>query len=131
MSEVRKLGVPIPVRFADIDALGHVNNAVFLSYMEIARIAFWTERMGPVRVDEIEFLLARVEIDYRRPVLLGDDLRCDVFVETLGRTSFTVGYTFRVGETVVAESRSVQVFIDRATGASKPVPDAVRESLGE
>lgn len=129
MTDLRKLRVPIPIRFADIDALGHVNNAVFLSYIEVARIAFRAERIGPVRVDQIDFVLARVEIDFRRPVVLTDTLHCDVWVETFGRTSFTFAYTLAVGETVVAEARSVQVFVDLATGRPKPVPEEFRRAM--
>jgi acyl-CoA thioester hydrolase len=123
--------VPIPIRFADIDALGHVNNAVFLSYMEVVRTAFWAEFVGEVRVQEIDFVVARIEIDYRRPVLFNDSLACDLWLERLGRTSFTVGYRFLVAETPVAEARSVQVFVDLSTGAPKPVPDAFRERARE
>jgi acyl-CoA thioester hydrolase len=121
--------VPIPIRFADVDALGHVNNAVFLTYMEVARTTFWAERIGEVRVQEIDFVLARVEIDYRRPVLFGDSLSCDLWLEKIGRSSFTVGYTFLVDAGIVAEARSVQVFVDLATGAPKPVPDSFRERV--
>jgi acyl-CoA thioester hydrolase len=127
----RAYRVSIPIRFADIDALGHVNNAVFLTYMEVARTAFWTERIGEVRVQEIDFVLARVEIDYRRPVLFNDALACDLWIEKIGRSSFTVGYRFLVDDTPVAEARSVQVFVDLPTGASKPVPDAFRERVRE
>lgn len=119
----------LPIRFADIDALGHVNNAVFLSYMEIARTTFWADCVGPVRVQEIDFLVARVEIDYRRPVLFGDALSCDLWLVKIGRTSFTVGYTFTVDGEAVAEARTVLVFIDLATGAPKPVPDSFRERV--
>ncbi len=131
MSGPRTYRVSIPIRFADIDALGHVNNAVFLSYMEVVRTAFWSDRIGEVRVQEIDFVLARVEIDYRRPVLFGDALSCDLRFEKIGRSSFTVGYTFLVDAEAVAEARSVQVFVDLATGAPKPVPDSFRERVRE
>ena len=123
--------VPIPIRFADIDALGHVNNAVFLTYMEVARTAFWAERIGDVRVQEIDFVVARVEIDYRRPVVFDDSLACELWLEKIGRSSFTVGYRFVVDGDAVALARSVQVFVDLATGAAKPVPDSFRERVRE
>jgi acyl-CoA thioester hydrolase len=131
VSSPRTYRVPIPIRFADIDALGHVNNAVFQSYMEVARTAFWAERIGEVRVHEIDFVLARVEIDYRRPVRFNDALSCDLWLERIGRSSFTVGYRFAVDGKAVAEGRSVQVFIDLATGEPKPVPDSFREKVRE
>jgi acyl-CoA thioester hydrolase len=131
VSAPRTHRVGIPIRFADIDALGHVNNAVFLTYMEVARTSFWAERIGTVRVLEIDFVVARVEIDYRRPVLFNDALVCELWLEKVGRSSFTVGYRFLVGDTLVAEARSVQVFVDLATGASKPVPDSFRARVRE
>jgi acyl-CoA thioester hydrolase len=129
VSAPRTYRVPLPIRFADIDALGHVNNAVFLTYMEVARTAFWVERVGEVRVQEIDFVLARVEIDYRRPVVFNDALSCELWLEKIGRSSFTVGYRFAVAGEVVGEARSVQVFVDLATGSPKPVPDSFRERV--
>jgi acyl-CoA thioester hydrolase len=131
VSAHRTYHVPISIRFADIDALGHVNNAVFLSYLEVARTAFWAEHVGKVEVRQIDFVLARVEIDYRRPVLFDDPLSCELWFERIGRSSFTVGYRFEVGGNAVAEARSVQVFVDLATGAPKPVPDSFREQIRE
>jgi acyl-CoA thioester hydrolase len=123
--------VAIPIRFADIDALGHVNNAVVLTYMEVARTAFWADRVGQVKLREIDFVLARVEVDYRRPILFEDRLSCELWFEKIGRSSFTVAYRFEVGGQAVAEARSVQVFVDLATGAKKPVPDSFRERVRE
>jgi acyl-CoA thioester hydrolase len=131
MSARRRFRVAIPIRFADIDALGHVNNAVFLSYLEVARTSFWSEHVGPVRVREIDFVVARVEIDYRRPVVFGDALTCDMWFARFGRSSFTVAYAFEVGGKPVAEARSVLVFIDPTSGSPKPMPDGFRERVGE
>lgn len=131
MGDPRTYRVSIPIRFADIDALGHVNNAVFLTYMEVARTTFWAERIGVSRAEEFDFVLARVEIDYRRPVHFGDSLACDLWLEKIGRSSFTLGYRFVIDEDPVAVARSVQVFVDLATGAPKPVPDSFRERARE
>ena len=121
--------LPVQVRFRDIDALGHVNNAVFLTYMEVARVAFARDVLHTARIEDIDFLVARIEIDYRRPVLLDDDLSCAMHVERLGRTSFVIAYVFTVRGEVVAEGRSVQVFIDRASGRTKPVPPAFVDAV--
>jgi acyl-CoA thioester hydrolase len=121
--------VAIPIRFADIDALGHVNNAVFLTYMEVARTAFWAAQVGPIDVRQIDFVLVRVEIDYRQPVLFDDALSCELWLEKIGRSSFTVGYRFEVEGALRAEARSVQVFVDLGNGAPKPVPESFREQV--
>lgn len=117
------------VRFRDLDTLGHVNNAVFVSYVEVARVDFWAHVFGPVDVGSIDFFVARIEIDYRRPVRLGDTVRAGLGIEKLGNTSFTVRYVLSVGDDVVAEARTVQVFVDTATGTPKPVPAAFRERV--
>ena len=61
------------VRFRDLDPLGHVNNAVFLSYMELARIRYF-QRISPDWLEEGHFVVARMEVDYLRPILLGDEV---------------------------------------------------------
>ena len=66
--------VRVDVRFRDLDPLGHVNNAVFLSYMELARIRYF-QRISPDWLEEGHFVVARMEVDYLRPILLGDEVQ--------------------------------------------------------
>ena len=122
MSEDGAFRVPVPVRFSDIDALGHVNNAVYLTYMEIARVAFCRDVLGAASVADLDFVVARIEIDYRKPVRLGDDLTCAISVERIGDTAYTLRYTLAAGDAVAASARSVQVFFDPGTLRPKPVP---------
>lgn len=118
------------VRFRDLDAMGHVNHAVYLTYMEEARIAFLTAATGPIDPDDpFRFLVARVEIDYRRPARLGDVLTTRLSVARFGRTSFDFEYELRDAEgREVARSRTVQVFVDSA-GRPSPVPDGFRKAV--
>lgn len=120
---------PLETRFRDLDALGHVNNAVYVTYLEIARVAFARDVLGNAGLDDIDFLVARIEIDYRRPVHLNEPLRCALWIEALGRTSFTLRYELLRGDEAVAAARSVQVFVDRATGRPKPVPGSFAERV--
>lgn len=122
--------IPIPVQYRDIDTLGHVNNAVYLAYMEVVRVAFARQVLGITSVSQYDFVVARIEIDYRRPVRIEDELRCAMWTERVGRTSFTIGYRMTVGGETVVEAKSVQVFIDLATGRPKPVPEWFTEKLG-
>ncbi len=120
---------PVAVRFKDLDAMGHVNNAVYATYFEEARAAFAREAMGLTTVDDFDFVVARIEIDYRRPLLYGQALRAALRVAGLGASSFTFEYKLLADGDVIAEGKTVQVFYDYATGNKKPVPAAFREKV--
>ncbi len=113
---------PVAVRFKDLDAMGHVNNAVYPTYFEEARADFSREVFGLSRIEDFDFLVARIEINYRRPLRYGEPLTAGVRVSGVGATSFTLEYVLAAGGEVVAEGRSVQVFFDYAAGSKKPVP---------
>jgi acyl-CoA thioester hydrolase len=113
------------VRFRDVDALGHVNNAVFLTYLEEARIGF----LVPKGAEAAGMILARVEIDFRAPLRTGDELEIGVRPAGVGTKSFELEYQVRTGETVAAEAKTVLVSFDYETGRSVEVPQAWREAL--
>jgi len=112
---------PIDVRFADLDALGHVNHAVFVSYLEQARYRWWSEFLDGRPFDEEGFLIARVEIDYRKPILLGDGVRVDLRCSHVGHTSFSLAYKVvrTRDEVILAEGQTVQVMMDFSTQRPK------------
>ena len=118
----------IEVQFRDCDLLGHVNNAVYLSYLEQARFGHWQRLSGTT---SIPFILARVECDYRVPVTLGDRLIVRVAVQAVGRSSFTLEYEVLHARTrqIVATAKTVQVMYDYAAGKSMPIPDHIRVKL--
>ena len=113
------------VRFRDLDALGHVNNAVFATYLEQARIEF-LRRFGATQQDMI---LARLEIDFRAPVGFGEDVEIEVRPARVGRKSFALDYTMRVDERVVAEAKCVLVAYDYQREESVELPTRWREAL--
>ena len=117
------------VRFRDIDGLGHVNNAVFLTYIEQARAAFFLDHGGVTSLDALRMILARVEIDFRSPVGYGESVDVELRPGRLGTKSFDLEYTLRVGDRVVAEARSVQVAFDYEAGETIAVPDEWRKLL--
>jgi len=121
----------LEVRFRDCDAMGHVNNAVYLTYLEQARFAFWRDLGGARALEDHGFIVARVECDYRRAAKMGDRLVVRLRTLAVGRSSFTFGYevaNVRTRETV-AEARSVQVLYDYAKGVPVPIPDDLRSKL--
>jgi acyl-CoA thioester hydrolase len=109
------------VRFGDTDAMGHVNNAAFSSYLEDARVGFFRETSGTTLV-LAGMILARTEIDFVRPILFGTGpVRTTTWVEQVGTKSFRMGYTMEQDGAVVARAVSVQVAYDYAAGASRPL----------
>jgi len=121
----------VDVRFRDCDPMGHVNNAVFLTYLEMARFAWWRHTFGPDGLRDHGFIVARVEIDYRKPAYAGDRLIVRMRVDAIGRSSFTVAYEITHARTreLIAEARSVQVAYDYATAKSVPISATLRARL--
>ena len=117
------------VRFRDLDAKGHVNNAVYLTYMESARVAFLLHVGAIAGLDDLSFIVARVEIDFRAPVGLGETVEVGVRAGRFGTKSFDLEYELRAGGRVVAEAKSVCVGFDYGRGETVPIPEAWRERL--
>jgi acyl-CoA thioester hydrolase len=111
------------VRFRDLDGFGHVNNAVYLTYLEEARNALLAHLGLARRVAEITMILARAEIDFRAQAGIGDELEIGVRPARLGTKSFDLEYVVRAGERVVAEERSVLVGYDYGAGTTIEFPD--------
>ena len=108
------ISLPIDVRFSDLDAMGHVNHAVFVSYLEHARTKWWSGFLAGRPFHEEGFLIARVEMDYRKPILLRDPIRVDLRCTQVGHTSFALGYIVvrESDQVVLAEAQTVQVMMD-------------------
>lgn len=120
----------IEVRFRDCDPMGHVNNAVYLTYLEQARLALWRSPGGFGESgggDVPGVILARAEVDYRLPARYGDVLEVRIGLNAVGRTSFTYEYEIvDAQERLVASARSVLVMFDYAAGRPIPIPDDIR-----
>ena len=124
---------PIMIRFNDFDLLGHVNNAVYLTYCESGRLHYWGAATASTQITETTQIVAHASLDYRRPVRWGDTVRVVVRTSAIGRTSYTSEYLVlgsnAEGEYLAAEGRSVQVMYDYANGRSVPMPDDARAAL--
>jgi acyl-CoA thioester hydrolase len=113
------------VRFRDLDSLAHMNNAVYATFLEQARIAFLSQRDAHVE----NMILARLEIDFRSPAELGETIEIDVTPTRIGTKSFDLEYVMRAGERVVAEAKTVLVAYDYATARSVEIPESWKERL--
>lgn len=134
MTDAFRHRTTLQVRFADTDAFGHVNNAVFATYAELARIRYLLDvlRAGAT-FDELPLILARLAIDFRSPILFDQEVIVASRVERIGRSSFTMRHEMTAGPDgrVVAEVDSVLVTYDYALARPMPVPDAWRTRFGE
>ena len=117
------------VRFRDLDAMGHVNNAVFLTYIESARVAFLQQLGAATTLEDMSIIVARIEIDFRAPVGFGEEVEIAVRASRFGGKSFDLDYELRVGGKVVAEAKSVLVSYDYGRGEAVELPDEWREKL--
>jgi acyl-CoA thioester hydrolase len=117
------------VRFRDLDPMGHVNNAVFLTYIESARAAF-LQHLGAVQtLEDLAIIVARIEIDFRAPVRFGDEVEVSVRVSRFGEKSFDLEHELRVAGTLVAEAKTVLVTYDYERREPVAIPDEWREKL--
>jgi len=122
---------PVEVRFRDLDAIGHVNNAVYLTYMESARLAYWMQVTGRRDLRDIGIILARTECDYRSPANLGEVMEVGVRCASMRRSSFVLEFRIEVlgTERLVAEARKVLVRYDYSKGAVGPLEDDLKARL--
>lgn len=115
----------LTVRFRDCDPYGHVNNAVYLTYLENARFALWkAQQMRGV-------ILARAEVDYRAQATYGDELDVRVRLAGFGRTSFRYEYEIvdvTTGDLVVT-AKTVQVHYDYERQVPVELTDEIRAKL--
>ena len=123
----------IEVRFRDCDPLGHVNNAAYLTYLEQARLFYWRSMWGFGSAAAAALpgvIMARAEIDYKRPAKYGQVLDVRLSLSGVGRTSFTYDYDI-VDESgaTVALARTVQVMYDYAAARPVPIPDEIRAKM--
>ena len=117
----------LPIRYRDLDPLNHVNNTVYATYLEQARIDY-LDAVLEAPLDDREFVLVHLEIDYRDSIEYDDDLSVALRVTDIGTTSLSFGYEVRADDTVAATGETTQVFMgdDRTP---TPLPEAWRETI--
>lgn len=123
--------VEIVVFWGDMDALGHVNNAVYARWLEQARIEYF-QRVGLIGGGAVGPILARQSIDFVQPVVYPDRISVSVGVSRIGTTSITLSYVARSREkqgAVVMRGESVIVVFDYAEGRKTPVSADLRQRI--
>lgn len=117
---------PITVRFADLDTQEHVNNAVYLTYLESARLGYY-EKAGIWHIEggmHTGMVVAHIDIDYLAPIFFGQAVQVGLRLDRMGTKSFTLAYQIESvpGKTAFARGTSVMVAYDSARGQSIPLP---------
>ena len=126
MSDTSKVHrTDVQVRFGDTDALGHVNNASFASFAELARLDFLKRFGGSVR----SLILASLYIDFRRQVAFTDEVYVETAVEKLGTSSVTLAQTIIAGGERAADVRSTVVYFDYSNNKARPLTDEMRVAV--
>lgn len=120
------------VRWDDIDAFGHVNNAKYLTYIQEARFQWafvqFTDRNETPTI--VEMVVAKADIDFISPIYEGGKfVDVDLWVDSIGNSSFTMGFEISSNGTLFAKAKTVQVMISLETKKSRPLTDVERAFL--
>ncbi len=128
-----KFSTTIEVRFRDVDALAHVNNAVYLTYFETARMHYWKALFGDGAFEQYSFVVVRAECNYRSPAHVGEILKVLTRVSELKNSSFTFNYEVVESKTgrLVADGSTVQACFDPRAKKAKAMPAELRKRVAE
>ena len=117
----------LPIRFADIDSFGHVNNAIYLTYFEIARSSYWTE-VVQWDWETMGIIIGRAEINFIKPINLNDQVLAYVRTSRIGNSSFDLEYVLvKVNngvEEVCTTGSTVCIAFDYSLNQSSAIPEA-------
>lgn len=118
---------PIELRFSDLDTYGHVNSAVYFTYLETARIKLLKDFFQEGAQQGFVKLVARAECDYKSPILLHDKLVVTLWVSRVGSSSFDLEYRLHDSrEKTFATARTTMVCFDIKKNVTVPVPESLR-----
>ena len=135
MSGNNRFTIKQDIRFRDLDALGHVNNATYFTYMEEARKEFFGEILNATSTDDFPFILAGISSSFIKPVLLKEKtLEIDLWITHIGRKSFTCKYLLHRTcdpEWVFATGESVLVFFDHRNHKSIEIPETFKLKIAD
>jgi acyl-CoA thioester hydrolase len=118
-------------RFRDTDAMGHINNAVYVTYLEVARQEYWRQFTRARDYGKVPFILAHVTVDFRSEALMDEILHAAIRCDWIGNRSFGFAYEIREAGSLrlVVEATSVQVCYDYDAKQSIPMPPELRSGL--
>lgn len=120
----------IQIRFSDIDSMGHVNNAVYLSYFEYTRVHYFNKLLKPDwDWDSEGFILAHTDVSYLTPIQMKDDAKILMEIGQIGTKSFTLHYKIYVDSNLVTKGSSTLVCFNTKLQKSIVIPEEMKMSL--
>ena len=122
----------IPVRWGDMDAYGHVNNALYMRYLEEARVQFLAEIGAAMDGNGVDPVVINVGCTFLKPVNYPATVIIKSYVGGIGRSSFMVWYEISTKDdpdTLYSEGYSKVVWMDHNSGRSVPLPEAIRNRI--
>jgi len=122
----------IAVRWGDMDAYGHVNNALYMRYLEEARVQFLAEIGATMDGSGIDPVVINVGCTFLRPITYPATIIVNSYIGEIGRSSFMVHYELATAdspETICSEGYSKVVWMDHHSGRSVPLPDNIRTNI--
>lgn len=121
----------LQLRWRDLDAFEHVNNSTFLTYLEEARVRWFDSIDGPWVTDEFAPLLAAVQLNYRRPLAYPSQIAVELYLDKVGTSSLTIGHAIASadGAALYCDGNAVMVWVDRASGRPRPLPESIRRAV--
>ncbi|MGE3956859.1 MAG: acyl-CoA thioesterase [Vicinamibacterales bacterium] len=121
----------LTVRFSDCDLLGHVNHAVYLTYFEECRVAWWKRLGGENGLPGVGVILVHASCNYRAPAHTSEELEVRLAVTAIGTSSVTMEYEVEhvASGRVIADGKTVVVAYDYRSGVTVPVPPDTRAAL--
>jgi len=121
--------LPLATRYTDYDTKGHVNNAIYLTYFEMARAHAWRDVLG--MPDEPSFILAEATVRYVSAAMIGEALEIEMRTGEIRNKAWVWEYVIRCTDDgrTVAEGKTVQVWFDYAVRKSVAIPEEMRAAL--
>ena len=130
MNELQIEPVKIQIRYADLDALGHVNNSNYLTYFEIARVHYFNELLGKDWDWRNEgMILANSSLEFLKPLLIQHEAEVKISTLSVGTKSFELYYEISVDDVVFCSGKSVIVAFNRVRNETIPIPSVMQEGL--
>lgn len=124
-----RFSVVLPVQFRDIDRMGHVNHAVYLQYMETARVEL-ARRLGMIRdVSSSRFIVAMAHCEYKKPIRDERRVTVSCWVSRIGERSWDLDYMVGSGRAEFAIGRTTQVGYNYRSRSAVQISDKIRKGL--
>jgi acyl-CoA thioester hydrolase len=130
MTDSTKYSVPVELRFADLDAYGHVNNAVYFTLLETARTKLFHDRFIEFMEQSLLFLVVKAECEYKLPIDLKDEVIITLEMVRVGNASFDIDYVLHDGNgKVFGLAKTVMVCYDGKAKKTTRIPESFKQLM--